>query len=89
MSGSFDEIVTLVRLVRAYVRGEYNDVPWESIALVVGALLYFVSPIDLIPDFVPVAGYVDDAAVIGFVIKSIGNDLREFRDWEDEQPADE
>ena len=77
--------MTLVRLVRAYVKGEYRDVPWETIALAIGALIYFISPIDAIPDFIPVVGYIDDAAVIGFVIASVYTDLNNFRDWEADQ----
>jgi uncharacterized membrane protein YkvA (DUF1232 family) len=82
LSGRFDDIMTLVRLVRAYVKGEYRDVPWETIALAIGALIYFISPIDAIPDFIPVVGYIDDAAVIGFVVASVYTELNNFRDWE-------
>lgn len=89
LSGRFDDIMTLVRLVRAYFKGQYRDVPWETIAMAIGALIYFISPIDLIPDFIPVVGYVDDAAVIGFVVASVYTDLNNFRDWEANQSADE
>jgi uncharacterized membrane protein YkvA (DUF1232 family) len=88
LSGHFEDIMALTRMVRAYVKGEYREVPWESIALVIGALIYFLSPVDLIPDFLPVAGYVDDAAVIAFVVASISTDVSKFRDWEaGQQPA--
>jgi uncharacterized membrane protein YkvA (DUF1232 family) len=87
LSGRFDDIMTLIRLVRAYFKEDYREVPWETIALAIGALIYFLSPADLIPDFIPVVGYVDDAAVIGFVVASIYNDLNDFRDWEQQQPV--
>ena len=77
-----DDLATLIRLVRAYFNGQYREVPWETIALALGAVIYFVSPIDLIPDVIPVGGYVDDAAVIGLVIASLANDLENFRAWE-------
>jgi uncharacterized membrane protein YkvA (DUF1232 family) len=64
-------LTAIIRLVRAYIRHEYTDVPWETLVLSIAAIIYFVSPIDLIPDFIPVAGYVDDAAVIAFVVVSI------------------
>ena len=85
ISGRMQDLATLLRLVRAYFSREYTDVPWETVALAIGAVAYFVSPIDLIPDFIPVAGYVDDAAVIGFVIASAANDLHNFREWEAHQ----
>lgn len=84
LSGRFDDIMTLIRMVRAYFKGEYRDVPWETIALAIGALIYFLSPVDLIPDPIPLVGYVDDAAVIGFVVASTYTDLNNFRDWEEE-----
>lgn len=85
LSGRFDDLMALIRLVRAYIKGQYRDVPWETIALAIAALIYFLSPVDAIPDPIPVVGYIDDAAVIGFVIASINADLNNFRDWEDDQ----
>jgi uncharacterized membrane protein YkvA (DUF1232 family) len=85
VSARLQDLTSLMRLVRAYVRKDYREVPWETVALAIGAIAYFVSPIDLIPDFIPVAGYFDDAAVIGFVIASAANDLHNFREWEARQ----
>jgi uncharacterized membrane protein YkvA (DUF1232 family) len=85
LAGKLDDLMALMRMVRAYVRGEYRDVPWESIAVAIGAIIYFVSPVDAIPDVIPGVGYIDDAAVIAFVVVSIQGDLEEFREWEAEQ----
>jgi uncharacterized membrane protein YkvA (DUF1232 family) len=85
ISGQLQDLATLLRLVRAYFSKEYREMPWETIALAIGAIAYFVSPVDLIPDFIPVAGYVDDAAVIALVIASATNDLHNFREWEAQQ----
>ena len=85
-SGPFAEVMddfrSLVRLVVAYARGNYRDIPPDSLAVVVGGLVYVVSPLDLIPDAIPVAGYLDDAVVIGWVIKSVRQELDAFRAWE-------
>jgi uncharacterized membrane protein YkvA (DUF1232 family) len=78
-------LTAIIRLVRAYARRQYTDVPWETIVLSIAAIIYFVSPIDFIPDFIPIAGYVDDAAVIAFVAASIKTDLDNFLEWEAEQ----
>jgi len=82
ITGQLQDLATLLRMVRAYFSREYREMPWETIALAIGAIAYFVSPVDLIPDFLPVAGYVDDAAVVAFVIASASNDLQNFREWE-------
>jgi|GEM_PF-270480 len=85
-SGPFTEVMddfrVLVRLVVAYSRGHYREIRPDSLLLVVTGLIYVVSPLDLIPDVVPVAGFLDDAVVIGFVIKSVRSELDAFREWE-------
>jgi uncharacterized membrane protein YkvA (DUF1232 family) len=78
-------LTALIRLTRAYFNRQYTDVPSQTIVLAIAGLIYFVSPIDLIPDFIPVVGYLDDAAVISFVVASIKKDLDNFLEWEDDQ----
>jgi uncharacterized membrane protein YkvA (DUF1232 family) len=82
-------LTALFRLLRAYIRKDYRDIPWVSIVLVIVAIIYFVSPIDLIPDVIPVIGLVDDAAVIAFVVAQIKADLDNFLAWEVENSNDE
>jgi uncharacterized membrane protein YkvA (DUF1232 family) len=53
--------------------------------LVVVAIIYFVSIVDLIPDFLPGAGFIDDAAVVAFVITKIKSDIDKYLLWESEQ----
>jgi uncharacterized membrane protein YkvA (DUF1232 family) len=78
----WDGFQTLCRLIRAYVTRRYTRAPWATLLHAAGAVVYFVSPIDLIPDFIVGIGLVDDAAVIGWVLSAVGKDLREFREWE-------
>ena len=76
-------IPMLVSLVRSYIRKDYRDVPLGSIIAIVSALIYFLSPIDLLPDSIPVLGYVDDAAVFAFVWKMVADDIEEYRKWQE------
>jgi len=69
------------RLLKAYIRKEYREIAWGPMALVVVAILYFVSPLDLIPDPIP-GGYIDDAALIAYVIAQTKADLDNFMAWE-------
>jgi uncharacterized membrane protein YkvA (DUF1232 family) len=90
-SGPFGEVIedfaTLGRLVAAWSRGDYRDIPLDSLLLVIAGLVYVVSPLDLIPEAVPVAGYVDDAVAIGFVIRQVHHELAAFREWEAQGPS--
>ena len=74
-------LTALFRLLKAYISGDYRDIAWGSIVLVIVAIIYFLSPIDLIPDILP-GGFIDDAAVIAFVIAQIKADLDNFLAWE-------
>jgi len=78
----WDDLMALIRLVRAYIKGEYRDVPWETIVWAIAAIIYFITPIDLIPDFIPGIGFLDDAAVIALAIASVRKDVDNFREWE-------
>lgn len=90
--GPLDEVwsylTALFRLLRAYILREYREIPWGSIVLVTVGIIYFVSPIDLIPDMLPF-GFGDDAAVIAFVVVQIKADLDNFLAWEIIQTEDE
>jgi uncharacterized membrane protein YkvA (DUF1232 family) len=77
-----DQLNELTRLVRAWLQGRYRVVPWKTITVVLASLLYFVNPFDLLPDFVPLLGFTDDASVVAFVLASIQKDMARFRDWE-------
>jgi len=73
---------TLWRFVRAWRDGSYQKVPWKSIVMAIAGLFYFLDPIDIIPDFIPVIGYLDDGVVLAFVGRAIHSDLEKFREWE-------
>ena len=77
-----DDLPALVRLARAWAKRDYGGLPWRSAVAVVGALLYFVSPLDAVPDFVPFLGLIDDAAVIAYVLRAVGKDVEAFQAWE-------
>jgi len=78
---------TLWRFIRAWRDGTYRDVPWKSIVVAVAGIFYFLDPIDIIPDFIPVIGYLDDSVVLAFVARTIHSDLEKFREWEKTIPA--
>ena len=74
-----DEVGLLIFMLNSWVNGEYKEVPWTTLALCAGALIYFLNPLDAIPDLIPGAGFLDDATVIGFVLASIKQDIHSFK----------
>lgn len=76
------DLETLFRMVNAWAKGEYRKVPIRTIAFAVSAIVYFLNPFDLVHDYLPGAGYLDDATILGFVLTSISEDIKEFLIWE-------
>lgn len=83
----FEDVKILIQLVRDFWERKYTEIPYWSITAVVFALLYVMNPIDLIPDFIPLAGFVDDAAVIGLVLKVIREDLIKYKNWKEKNES--
>ena len=81
----FDTALTLVRLVRAYASGDYREIKTSTIVSGLAVLLYVLSPIDLIPDFIPVLGWLDDLSLVSWFIGKFGAEMVAFRAWEQRQ----
>lgn len=74
--------LTLVRLVTAWAQGHYRGVSPMTIVSGLAVLLYVVSPIDLIPDFIPVIGFGDDLALIAWFVGRFRDEMAKFQAWE-------
>ncbi|MEQ9619946.1 MAG: DUF1232 domain-containing protein [Deltaproteobacteria bacterium] len=77
-----NDLSTLLDLIKAWARGSYTQMPWSTLLLSTGAVIYFINPFDAIPDILPAAGLVDDATVIGFVAASVKEDIERFKQWQ-------
>lgn len=77
----WEDVQTFFQMLGDYWNGSYREVPFATIAAIVGALAYLICPIDVIPDFIPVIGLVDDAAVIAICLKLVRTDIAAYRAW--------
>ncbi|MBO7362616.1 MAG: DUF1232 domain-containing protein [Lachnospiraceae bacterium] len=84
LSEVYDKLVIMLDLVDSYVKKEYTGVQPGTATTFLCALIYIISPFDLIPDVIPITGYTDDATMIIHVLKSGAEmDLRKYREWKD------
>lgn len=83
VGGKLAKIPTFLSLLKCYITKQYTKVPTATIIAVTSALLYFLVPSDLLPDFIPLIGYVDDASVISVCMTLISHDLKKFTKWRD------
>lgn len=77
-----EQLGVVTRLLRAYASGEYRQLPWKTLIRVIAVLIYFVSPIDILPDFLPIVGFTDDIALMLWLFSGLGDDIEKFRQWE-------
>ncbi len=72
----------MLRLIRAYYRRDYRDVTMSTLVLIIAAIIYVLNPFDLIPDAIPVVGWLDDATVLAFAVRRTRQTLDDFMAWE-------
>ena len=78
------QLSLMIELVSAYVKGDYREVAGSTLISVVAALLYFIAPLDALPDFLFGWGLLDDAAVISYVSNQLRKELEAFKQWRDQ-----
>lgn len=76
-------IPVFISMIRSYLKKEYTKAPVGTIVAIISAIAYFLSPVDVIPDSIPVAGYVDDAAIITACLSIVDSDIKEYILWRD------
>lgn len=77
-----EKLSVFSRIAAAYASGKYRDIPWKSILIVLAAIIYFLNPIDLIPDLIPVLGFTDDFSVLVWVYSTMSSEIDKFLTWE-------
>lgn len=83
----FDQVKLAMQMVKDFKAKKYPHVPWRTIGLITAALLYFINPLDIIPDLLPLLGYTDDAVAFAAIFKSIQTDLKNYCHWRGLDPA--
>lgn len=79
------DLMLFMSLIKDYYQGNYRDIPYKTISAGIVGLLYTLNPIDIIPDFIPFIGHIDDALVLTFCLKLIEKDLQKYQTWKKSQ----
>jgi uncharacterized membrane protein YkvA (DUF1232 family) len=80
ISSLTEKVKLFILMIRSYIKGEYREVPFKSILLIFAGLIYFINPFDLIGDFIPGIGYIDDIGLILWILKSVEDDVIRFKE---------
>jgi uncharacterized membrane protein YkvA (DUF1232 family) len=80
--GVKENFFTLGRLLKAYALGHYREIPWKPLLLLTAAVIYFINPIDFLPDLLPAVGLTDDIGILMSVFTSFSGEIEKFIAWE-------
>ena len=80
LKGILQDVKDLFSLFKDAIRGRFRLHP-VNIGIVGGGLLYFVLPMDFLPDFLPLVGFIDDITVLTMIINSLREELIKYRVW--------
>lgn len=72
------QVKLLAKLVQFVATGKYRKIAPKTMVLIIGAILYFISPFDLVPDFIPLLGYADDVTLLAWIFSSLGREIADF-----------
>ncbi len=84
---TFESLKVMIRLLSAYAKGQYRAIAMENLVLMAAAVVYFVMPLDALPDMIAVLGLTDDAAVLAWTWKTVRIEVERFLKWEIEQAS--
>lgn len=87
LKDGLEDFKVLLRMLKAWGTGNYKEIPWRTLWLSTLSVIYFVSVVDFIPDFILGVGFIDDFALISWVLSSIKEDLEKFKDFENQNPS--
>jgi uncharacterized membrane protein YkvA (DUF1232 family) len=88
LAGVWDDLQVLFRLLKQWISGDYSGASWQTMLLVITAILYFVIPLDVVPDFIFVFGFLDDVAIIAYIASTIREEIEAFKVWEKSRQSD-
>jgi uncharacterized membrane protein YkvA (DUF1232 family) len=73
-------------MIKDFKAKRYVDVPWRTVTLIIGAVLYFINPFDIVPDLLPIIGFTDDAVAFAAIFRSVQGDLLRYCEWKGYDP---
>ncbi|WP_409291963.1 YkvA family protein [Peribacillus sp. SCS-37] len=81
LKGVWKRLQLLMEMAKSWAAGDYRRIPYRSLIIILVGIIYFVSPLDFIPDFLLGFGMMDDIAVLGFVLSQLDYDIEQYLEW--------
>ena len=82
-----DDLVCMKNYLFDISRGRYKDYNGKKLLLIVGVVIYVITPVDLLPDMIP-TGLIDDVSIVLWGLKQVADELKNYRTWKEGAPDD-
>ncbi len=79
MNEFIENLKLFVNMIKDSVINRSIEFSWRTVLLLTAGLIYFITPLDLIPDFIPLLGFTDDVSVIYFIYQSLADDIESYK----------
>ena len=83
VGNKLSHVAVFAQMIKDYSTKKYEKIPMGSLIAIVSALAYVVLPFDLIADYIPAVGYLDDAAIIAACLALVESDVKDYLKWRD------
>jgi len=74
----------MISMIKDTISGKYKMNPW-SMSIIIGTIIYVISPLDAIPDVIPILGWLDDASIVGFAISKLFEEIIRYNKFKNSQ----
>jgi uncharacterized membrane protein YkvA (DUF1232 family) len=80
-----EKFLVMGRIIRSSVSGKYPHLPWKPFVLIIAAVIYFINPLDLLPDWIPILGFTDDFGIVMTIYGAFTLEIEQYLIWEKTQ----
>ena len=78
LDDKMNDFKVLVNMAKDIMAGKYKVNPWNA-SIIVATIIYVVSPIDAIPDIIPILGWLDDVTIVGYALSKLSDELKRYK----------
>ena len=77
----YEDIRLLINLLKDWISKDYREVPMGTVVSLLAGVIYFVNPFEIMPDYIPLIGYIDDAFLLSLIIRQFNRDMQKYAIW--------
>ena len=81
LSSAKDTLILMKNYLHDIATGQYKDYDIKKLSVVIAAIIYVITPIDLLPDFIP-PGFIDDLSIVAWALKEVATELERYKQWQ-------